>query len=899
MSIPIPNQYHYEGVRPVLFDIDLKEMSCGKKVVITTKQPAKMSVYLPTVQKSTDDESYACYFQDYGEFYYCTLCYNIQPGLGGRPNMISGLEERSKPEPLKNGGSITNFKRHLQMCHPMFLTQKDLESLIAKDPGQLTKSVKKEISKTTNTLETYGFTKQTNSDSNNDKKRKNNVKVDDKILTVCCEFIAHGNLPLNIIESKYFKEFVNKLTKDDTKLPCRKTATKFIGKLYDRECVQFESNFKKKERYALSITTDLSTGTNEHSYGVITAHYLDRKDLVLHEELIVIAPFTAAVHNAEEVRDFVVRNIYDVCAPKSGYDDETMLHYLPRLVIAVTADCASNNNKFEKLGTVARIRCFGHRLNTLGDTLNYHKKTEFSKFTECVSQINAMLHSKHGQKHIREALFAYQRDHTTSRQMGPISGPATRWTYGPKYLRRSLKLLPHLIQVSKSLGDGVVHTRAVIEINNNFKRCVLEFEQKASILQYFMVLFTRIEFWITVTESSKYPTISMVIYAINDLEHLIKYLIQSMTDSKQDLHNEFLNFEVDDYLDTPINILQTFQTEFTNVFVNDRRSGSSSEGLNNAFFRGSDYLIIAKFLDIRFMWFNDEGKIGMNIDDMAAVTKNHFIDRFGERSMGNEVISAIDDSVPSAMTGNIGASQIMTFDEMFDKEVRKYGQATENLITKEITTGNDGSKARVYKENSEIMNMDPLKFWRENKDKYPHLFRIAVEVLATPAQSAPSERVFSKMTKIVSPGRKSLGGKLGAKLIQLSVRYNSKVLRPECRNESKLNYEIFQGTNMKIKFPPFGTSTDTLELDYFHLEDLVDNIDDEEWNPDVDGDDDEDDDDAELFTSVDAAEVLNECVDLSTDFDDANDAVPSSVVTPGVVTSSSGRVITANGRYNS
>ena len=137
------------------------------------------------------------------------------------------------------------------------------------------------------------------------------------------------------------------------------------------------------------------------------------------------------------------------------------------------------------------------------------------------------------------------------------------------------------------------------------------------------------------------------------------------------------------------------------------------------------------------------------------------------------------------------------------------------------------------------------------------------------------------------------------------MRYNSKVLRPECRNESKLNYEIFQGTNMKIKFPPFGTSTDTLELDYFHLEDLVDNIDDEEWNPDVDGDDDEDDDededDTELFTSADAAEVLKEYVDLSTDIDDANDALPSSVVTPGVVTtySSSGRVITANGRYNS
>ena len=35
----------------------------------------------------------------------------ILNSYSGRPNMVSTLEERFIPVPLKNGGSITNFKR--------------------------------------------------------------------------------------------------------------------------------------------------------------------------------------------------------------------------------------------------------------------------------------------------------------------------------------------------------------------------------------------------------------------------------------------------------------------------------------------------------------------------------------------------------------------------------------------------------------------------------------------------------------------------------------------------------------------------------------------------------------------------------------------------------------------
>ena len=51
----------------------------------------------------------------------------------------------------------------------------------------------------------------------------------------------------------------------------------------------------------------------------------------------------------------------------------------------------------------------------------------------------------------------------------------------------------------------------------------------------------------------------------------------------------------------------------------------------------------------------------------------------------------------------------------------------------------------------EIMNLNPLQFWKgETREKFPMFFTVAMIVLAVPAQSASSERVFSGMTAIVS-----------------------------------------------------------------------------------------------------------------------------------------------------
>jgi hypothetical protein len=51
---------------------------------------------------------------------------------------------------------------------------------------------------------------------------------------------------------------------------------------------------------------------------------------------------------------------------------------------------------------------------------------------------------------------------------------------------------------------------------------------------------------------------------------------------------------------------------------------------------------------------------------------------------------------------------------------------------------------------------DPLQWWREHAKKYPYLWKLAGIILAIPATSAPSERVFSAAANIINKKRVQL-----------------------------------------------------------------------------------------------------------------------------------------------
>ena len=115
---------------------------------------------------------------------------------------------------------------------------------------------------------------------------------------------------------------------------------------------------------------------------------------------------------------------------------------------------------------------------------------------------------------------------------------------------------------------------------------------------------------------------------------------------------------------------------------------------------------------------------------------------------------------------------------LFDNEVTKYRGTIKTLASKH------------EKDCGKIMNSNPLQFWKENHLVYPMLSAVARGVLAVPAQSASSERVFSKMTSLISSSRSSLTAEFGAMLISSAFRFKSSSFRDEEIKESTIKKKI-------------------------------------------------------------------------------------------------------------
>lgn len=63
---------------------------------------------------------------------------------------------------------------------------------------------------------------------------------------------------------------------------------------------------------------------------------------------------------------------------------------------------------------------------------------------------------------------------------------------------------------------------------------------------------------------------------------------------------------------------------------------------------------------------------------------------------------------------------------------------------------------------------DQLLFWATRKTVYPHLYRLALQFLCTPASTVPCERIFSKAGEIISKKRNRLGSRTVEQILFLN-----------------------------------------------------------------------------------------------------------------------------------
>ncbi len=93
------------------------------------------------------------------------------------------------------------------------------------------------------------------------------------------------------------------------------------------------------------------------------------------------------------------------------------------------------------------------------------------------------------------------------------------------------------------------------------------------------------------------------------------------------------------------------------------------------------------------------------------------------------------------------------FPESSDEEMEEAdvdGTALEDIVSNEIQKYQSDKGLGLQKDGGYNC---PLEWWRVHCSDYPHIWKVAERILAIPATSAPSERVFSAAANIVDKKR--------------------------------------------------------------------------------------------------------------------------------------------------
>ena len=111
----------------------------------------------------------------------------------------------------------------------------------------------------------------------------------------------------------------------------------------------------------------------------------------------------------------------------------------------------------------------------------------------------------------------------------------------------------------------------------------------------------------------------------------------------------------------------------------------------------------------------------------------------------------------AASDGGDNAAGVLSVDDACSDELKRYMAAPMLSIRTKVGGG--------------YVWHDPLAWWKQNQIAYPILARLAMVYLAVQATSAPSERVFSLASRIISTRRNRLDSTMAGKMLFVSENW--------------------------------------------------------------------------------------------------------------------------------
>ena len=553
------------------------------------------------------------------------------------------------------------------------------------------------------------------------------------------KFIVDTHQPLSVVENKAFREMIK--SHNQHAKPMSNIKVKNI--VIELEHAMREAGIEKMKGLSVSFTLDHWTSKANQNCTGFTVHFLDDDWKMISMTLGII------LHEGGTTSDELVSSFIDLHFKQ--------LKTAVAVVFAGTTDTTANMNKFgmklEDLG-ICHIYCTDHVLqltcklcyekamsNTFGDqfVVSVKKARDIVKFFNSSTQAKEKLLKK-------QALL----DSCKGKPKGVVVDVVTRWWCCYLMIERLIVIKPAIdaMKIDNQLGG---HEPLEPEDWQN-----LEVIKK--VLKPFMDAMKMLE-------GDSYVTASWVPQAIKK----IRAKLQEFSVEEEETASKVL----------ATSLLKDFEERWSvngRTFNDTVQRGRKNrqEGIHPA-------LQIATFLDPRFKTLvsipDEESRTAIqkrvlvlmkesetkHCENTAVAPAPMEVEEEAKEEDGDDdddddFFAGLEEEVAAAEAGNqdIGLESV---DIACEDEMKRY------LNAKSLKHFDAPDK-----KGNKVFN-DPLKWWRDHEALYPVLARLAKIYLPVQASSAPSERVFSVASRVISSTQAGLDPAMAGKLLCVSENW--------------------------------------------------------------------------------------------------------------------------------
>ena len=532
-----------------------------------------------------------------------------------------------------------------------------------------------------------------------------------------CKFLTTDMRPINLAQGKGFKEFCAVMDPRFC-IPNAITINAQILREYtamkERVCkaLQLECPSNIHDQKMVSTTIDCWSRLDQKGFFGVTAHWITED---FHMRSVTLA--AAALEVLHNDKDEVVHE-----------DADTIIVFLRNILssfgvkaFSMTADGPTVMDKVRRVlydeDNTFGLRCLAHIL---------HKAIGHSLETDGVKEPVAVL--SEGVNHIKKSNIASQELALMVRKLELKSTlhpdqPAPeklvvnvkwRWGYSSKMIHRYLELKPacDMLQDSEQWGFNV------LSLTHSDKHLLEQIESYLAPIakQIFSV------------EGEHYVTLSTAMPKVKYL--LEKALLPIPSDAqciaiakavcKDDIYQRYVSL----YMDT-----------------NDL--DDLTHGL----------LFAAAYLDPRFKSFEPFINVSDRKDSITFAEKN--IKLYHKSLLQRDQVLPTESCIAEPLSKR--AKHVSSADDDFATfmSTSYQGEGSSSSGTSKVDASRDLTKelAQYSKIAAQPLKDDPLDWWRVERKRFPELAKVARVVLATPATSAPTERVFSKLGRVCARER--------------------------------------------------------------------------------------------------------------------------------------------------